>query len=145
MSAKRSRTHYPKHAMIKDYRISHVGAQLTSIIEPVCPGDEAVLLCEQGSLPLRWRVSNIAGTGLSLERTFSSLQSGETFSNDPGYGFMISLTTTSSGSIESFLRVNAVRELNGAQVECTNCLTTLQIDIVGKQLNSFYMYESVGI
>ena len=114
---------------------------MSSIVEPVCPETEVVFLCEQATSPVRWTVSIIATTEttLILERTLSSSQVGNafTFSNDPGYGFMISLTTTPSDSINSFLRVNAVRELNGAQVECAggtgSFMAELQIRIVGEE------------
>ena len=57
--------------------------------------------------------------GHIFERVLS--QDGEmfTFMNDPGYGFMMNRMITSSGSINSFLMVNAVMDLNGTQVMCS--------------------------
>ena len=93
-----------------------VDAQLTLVVEPECLEDETVFKCEQATSPLRWTIKTVYRT---FERVLS--QDGEmiTFMDDLRYGFMMNRTVTSSDSINSFLRVNAVRDLSGAQVICS--------------------------
>ena len=96
-----------------------VDAQLTQVVEPECLEDETVFKCEQATSPLRWTIKTVNRT---FERGLT--QDGEmfTFMNDLSYGFMMNRTRTSSASIVSFLRVNAVRDLSGAQVMCSGSM-----------------------
>ena len=50
-----------------------------------------------------------------------------TFPDDPGYGFVMTLSTTASGNFNSTLEVVAVEALNGATVECAGITLSLQI------------------
>ena len=87
-------------------------------MEPVCPGEEVVFVCVEQQSTIRWTVRLQSHT---LERTIqqSSVNLGTTltFSSDPGFGFQITFSGTST-AFNSTLTVTAVRELNGGTVEC---------------------------
>ena len=91
-----------------------------------------MFVCQQPGSFQRWTVSNLPG-GISndLVNSVASSQAGRvsTFTNDP-YGFEIHVLPSSSNVI-SELRVTAVKELNGATVECRgdsgSFMSTIQI------------------
>ena len=68
--------------------------------------------------------------GMTLQRSIPSSLVGNqiiTFPDDPGYGFVMTLSTTASGNFNSTLEVVAVEALNGATVECAGITLSLQI------------------
>ena len=99
-------------------------------------GKQVVFVCQQTSSTLRWTVDLPGGVSNELVSSASSSQAGTVliFSNDP-YGFEIHVLSSSSvSSVISELRVTAVRQLNGATVECAGPSGTFSstIDVVGK-------------
>ena len=107
-------------------------------------GKQVVFVCQQTGSFLRWTVGNLPRSG-AVEQTASSLivvssQAGSvlTFTDDPGFGFEIHVSSSSSASsVISKLRVTAVRQLNGATVECAGDsgplpTSTIQIASVGE-------------
>ena len=98
-------------------------------------GKQVVFVCQQTGSTLRWTVDLHGGT--IIERTVLSPQIGTnlTFVND-GFGFETHILSSSSAGIISELRVTAVRQLNGATVECRggsgSFMSTIQIVSVGE-------------
>ena len=115
-------------------------AQLTSPGEAVCVTNQVVFGCQQTGSFIRWTVGNLPrGINTELTRSASSSQVGIvlTFTDDPGFGFEIHvLSSSSSSSVLSELRVTAVRELNGVTVECLgnsgSFPSTIEIASVGE-------------
>ena len=85
-------------------------------------------MCEElPTVTVRWTVRI---PGLRLERPIVYSLVGNqmiTFPDDPGYGFVMTLSTTASGNFNSTLEVVAVEALNGATVECAGITLSLQI------------------
>ena len=80
-----------------------------------------MFVCQQPSFTSRWTVDLPGGISNEFSNSASSSQAGRvlSFSNDPGFEFEIHvLNSSSASSIISELRVTAVRELNGATMEC---------------------------
>ena len=98
-------------------------------------GKQVVFVCQQTGSTSRWTVDLPGGISNQLSNSASSSQAGTvlTFANDP-YGFEIHvLSSSSSSSVISELRVTAVRELNGVTVECVasgRFMSTIQISSV---------------
>ena len=97
-----------------------------------------MFVCQQTGSTLRWTV-NLPDSEVMITQSVLSSQAGSalTFTNDPGFGFEIHILSSSSASnVISELRVTAVRQLNGATVECRGnmgtYLSTIQIASVGE-------------
>ena len=97
-------------------------------------GKQVVFVCQQAGITLRWTVDLPGGISNELVNSARSSQAGMvlTFAYDPGFGFEIHVLSSSSArNVISELRVTAVRELNGATVECTgssgNYMSTIEI------------------
>ena len=106
-------------------------------------GKQVVFVCQQTGSTLRWTVGNLpSGTFITdqISLTVDSSQAGSilTFPDDPGFGFEIHvLSSSSTSSIISELRVTAVRQLNGVTVECAGdrlYTSTIQIASVGESV-----------
>ena len=83
-------------------------------------------MCED-TVTVRWTVMI---PGMTLQRSVPSSLAGNqmiTFPDDPGYGFVMTLSTTALGNFNSTLEVVAVEALNGATVECAGITLSLQI------------------
>ena len=96
--------------------------------------------CQQPGSTSRWTVDLPGGISNQLSNSASSSLAGRvlTFQNDPGFGFEIHvLSSSSSSSVISELRVTAVRELNGVTVKCAGSdgtyRSTIQITSVGEE------------
>ena len=94
-------------------------------------GQQVVFRCQQISATSRWTI-NLSNITISNSATFSQAGTMSNFIDDPGYGFEIHiLSSSSSSSVISELRVTAVRQLNGVTVECLgvsgNFISTIQI------------------
>ena len=96
-----------------------------------------MFVCQQTGSLTRWTVNLPGGSSNDLVNSASSSLAGTvlTFSNDP-YGFEIHvLSSSSSSSVISELRVTAVRQLNGVTVECEggsgSYMSTIEISSVG--------------
>ena len=99
----------------------------------MCVGKQVVFFCQRSGSGTRWEV---LPNGVYLYRIVYSSEVGRvlTFANHPDYyGFEIHiLSSSSSSSITTELRVTAVRELNGVTVRCKgnhneNSISTIQI------------------
>ena len=112
-------------------------AQLTSPGEAVCVGQQVVFVCQQTGSAVRWTVNLPGGISNELLHSVSSSEAGRVlkFSND-SFGFEIHvLSSSSSSSVISELRVTAVRQLNGVSVECAGnryYSSNIQIAFVGE-------------
>ena len=105
----------------------------------MCVGEQVVFVCQQSGSTLRWTVDLPGGVSNEFSNPATSSQAGRvlSFTNDPGFGFEIHVLSSSSASIViSELRVTAVRQLNGATVECAGPsgrdMSTIQIASVGE-------------
>ena len=75
--------------------------------------------CQQAGTTSRWTVNLPMDILLQLSASSSQTGTVSNFINDPGFGFDIHiLSSSSSSSVISELRVTAVRQLNGVTVEC---------------------------
>ena len=107
-------------------------------------GQQVVFVCQQTGSTLRWTIGDLPGERNGFTVTASSSQAGMvlTLSDDPGYGFEIHiLSSSSSSNVISELRVTAVRQLNGATVECRGgtglFMSTIQIASVGESVSLY--------
>ena len=123
-------------------------AQLTSPDEAVCVGEQVVFVCQQSGSTSRWTVDLPGEISNELSISASSSQAGTVliFVNDPGFGFEIHiLSSSSASSVISELRVTAVRQLNGATVECAGAsgsfMSTIQIASVGESALLIQLYR----
>ena len=97
-----------------------------------------MLVCQQMGSSSRWTVDLPGGSVVS--NSASSSQAGRvlTFADDPGFEFEIHVLFSNASSSNMFiseLRVTAVRQLNGATVECAGVgYFTLTILILGEAL-----------
>ena len=101
-----------------------------------------MFVCQQPGFTSRWTV-NLPGVILSNSASSSLAGTVLNFLNDPGFGFEIHvLSSSSTSSVISELRVTAVRQLNGVTVECLgsdgSITSTFQIVSGDKLLNDKY-------
>ena len=111
---------------------------------------QVVFVCQQTGSTSRWTVDLPGGISNRISSSPSSSLAGTvlTFADDPGFGFEIHvLSSSSASSVISELLVTAVRELNGATVECAGVsgsfMSTIQIASVGKSVFS-QLYEALS-
>ena len=123
-------------------------AQLPSPSDPVCPGNRAIITCQQSGVVARWRISLPSG---ALENTALSSQIGSvlTFLNDPGFNFELHVVSFNSNILTTELRVTAVRQLNGVTVQCggsgDSIESTIQVASVGELIIILHAYSFLSM
>ena len=118
------------------YYYTVIGAQLTSPSEPVCPGNRVIFTCQQPGALTVWMI--YLPSSRTLQNIVQNPRYGSvwTFAADPGFDFEIHVVSNSSNSITTELQVTAVREIDGATVECFGAngtiMSTLRVASVGE-------------